>query len=390
MQKNRWLSIVGARPQFIKVAPVCRAMEAYRQAGKPPGFEHCIVNTGQHYDREMAELFFVQLGIPEPKYNLGVGSGTHAEQLARTLERLEPVLTQERPDGVIVYGDTNSTLAGALLAARLNFRLAHIEAGCRSFNLSMPEEQNRKVADHLSQVLLTPSQRATENLWAEGIGTPEDPLRRRVALVGDVMYDALLANARLAEPRVRENLRAFGLEENKYYLLTLHRAENTESPKRLRSLLEGLRNVDLPVLFPVHPRTRKVLKEAGVALDDRNLKAVAPLGYLDMLAIEKHARRILTDSGGVQKEAFYLRVPCVTLRDETEWPETVELGANQLAGTDLDNILKALRTPHSILDANAMPYGDGHACERILEELLPADSADRPLEKVVVYSSYSR
>lgn len=371
VRKVRWLSIVGARPQFIKIAPVCRAIDAHNFAGSAPRIEHCIVNTGQHYDREMAELFFVQLKIPEPKYDLGVGSGPHGEQLGRMLERLEPALAKEHPDWVIVYGDTNSTLAGALLAPRLGFRLAHVEAGCRSYNCAMPEEQNRKVADHLSQLLLAPSRTAMENLWREGIGVPNDPLRRRVALVGDVMYDALLANLSLAEPRAEENLRAFGLEGSGYYLLTLHRAENTDNPARLLSILAALENADLPVLFPIHPRTRKVLRDARIPMGNDNLRIVAPLGYLDMLAVEKHARKILTDSGGVQKEAFYLRVPCVTLRDETEWPETVQLGANRIAGTDKDRIRGALREACPSFEAISSPFGDGHACAQILRELLP-------------------
>ena len=370
-RKVRWLSVVGARPQFIKLAPVCRAIDAHNFAGRAPRIEHCIVNTGQHYDREMAELFFGQLRIPEPKYDLGVGSGSHGAQLGRMLERLEPVLVSEHPDWAIVYGDTNSTLAGALLAARLGFPLAHVEAGCRSYKCAMPEEQNRKLVDHLSQILLAPSQSAMNNLSREGIGAADDPLRRSVALVGDVMYDALLANLNLAEPRTPQNLQTFGLEDNGYYLLTLHRAENTENPDRLLSILAALENAGFPVLFPIHPRTRKILRDATIPVDNCNLRIVSPLGYLDMVAVEKHARKILTDSGGVQKEAFYLRVPCVTLRDETEWPETVELGANRIAGTNKDRILAALLEVCPSFEAMSSPFGDGHACERILCELLP-------------------
>ncbi len=371
-QKTRWASIIGARPQFIKIAPVCRAIGAHNLAGSLPEIEHSIVNTGQHYDREMAELFFVQLGIPEPKYNLETGSGSLGGQLGRMLERLEPALMKERPDWVIVYGDTNSTLAGALLAARLGFRLAHVEAGCRSYVAGMPEEQNRNVADHFSQMLLAPSRRAVENLRREGIGTSDDPRRRRVALVGDVMYDALLAHLNLAEPRAEGNLRSFGLEPRGYYLLTLHRAENTDDPVRLCRILEALRNADLPVLFPIHPRTRRVLNDSGAGSVNGNLRAVAPLGYLDMLAMEKHALAVVTDSGGVQKEAFYLGRPCVTLRDETEWPETVELGANQLVGTEPDKILGAMRSARPNLQNVASPYGDGKASEHILKELVSA------------------
>jgi UDP-GlcNAc3NAcA epimerase len=368
----RWVSVVGARPQFIKLAPLCRAIEDHNQAGRTPVIQHRIIHTGQHYDREMAELFFVQLRIPEPEYNLGVGSGSHGVQIARMLERMEPVLLKERPDWVVVYGDTNSTLAGALLAARMFIPLAHVEAGCRSYNRRIPEEQNRVVTDHLSQLLLAPTQSTVENLWREGIGLSNDPLRRTVAFTGDIMYDALIANLKLAERRIDEILEDFGLEKDRFYLLTLHRAENTDGPERLRSILHALEALDLPVLFPVHPRTRKVLFAARIPLNNGNIRIVPPIGYLDMLALEKHARKILTDSGGVQKEAFYLKVPCVTLREETEWPETAELGANQTTGVDRNKILEAVRAPHPGFEQSASIFGAGDARQRILEELLSA------------------
>jgi UDP-GlcNAc3NAcA epimerase len=293
------------------------------------------------------------------------------------LERMEPVLLKERPDWVIVYGDTNSTLAGALLAARLFIPLAHVEAGCRSNNRRIPEEQNRVVTDHLSQLLLAPTQSTVENLWREGIGLPNDPLRRTVAFTGDIMYDALIANLKLAERRVDENLAEFGLEKEKFYLLTLHRAENTDRPRRLRSILRALEALDLPVLFPVHPRTRKALSAAGGSLNNGNIRIVPPIGYLDMLSLEKHARKILTDSGGVQKEAFYLKVPCVTLREETEWPETVEFGANRTTGVDTNKILEAVRAPHPSFERGASIFGAGEARKRILDELLSAETGQR-------------
>lgn len=367
-----WVSVVGARPQFIKLAPVCRAIEAHNQAGLRPVIRHRIVHTGQHYDHEMAELLFVQLGIPKPVCNLGIGSGSHGEQLGRMLEGLERVLIKGLTDWLIVYGDTNSTLAGALLGARLGMRVAHVEAGCRSHNWTMPEEQNRVVADHLSALLLTPSQSAVENLRREGIGAPDDPRHRKVAFVGDVMYDALLTNLTLAEHRTQANLEKFGLEPCRYYLLTLHRAENTDHPERLLELLRTLEMVDLPVLFPMHPRTRKVLSDLGTPLNNHKVRIVPPLGFLDMLAVERHARKILTDSGGVQKEAFYLKVPCVTLRTETEWPETVEVGANRLVGTESKSILEAVYTPDTSFQAIPSPFGDGHASQCILNELLLA------------------
>jgi UDP-GlcNAc3NAcA epimerase len=379
----KWVSIVGARPQFVKLAPVCRAIEAHNEAAALPRIEHSIVHTGQHYDPAIAELLFVQLKIPEPKHNLGIGSGTHGAQLARMLERLEPILVSERPDWVIAYGDTNSTLAGALLAARLHIPLAHVEAGCRSSDMAMPEEQNRIVADHLSQLLLAPSQSAVRNLHREGLGSGDDPRNRRVAMVGDVMYDALLQNRILAEKGAIERLRQLHLESKGYYLLTLHRAENTDDRNRLREILNAISPLDLPVLFPVHPRTRNVLADAGISLDG-NLRPVAPAGYLEMLGFEKHARMILTDSGGVQKEAFYLEVPCVTLRDRTEWPETVALGANRIAGTTAESIRDAIQANNRQHWPSASPYGDGGAARRIVRELLAsANQKDSPSQVAV-------
>ena len=363
------VSIVGARPQFIKLAPVCRAIEAHNNSGCSPCIDHHIIHTGQHYDREVAELLFLQMEIPEPDHNLAVGSGSHGTQLARILARLEPILNSWIPNWVVVYGDTNSTLAGALLAARLKIPLAHVEAGCRSEDLGMPEEQNRVLSDHLSQLLLAPSEKALNNLHREGIGIENDPRRRRTTMVGDVTYDALLQNLRFAEGATEENLQLYGLRSREYYLLTLHRAENTDNPDRLQSILEAASSLDLPVLFPMHPRTKHCITSAGISMNGR-LLPVAPLGYLEMIALEKQARKILTDSGGVQKEAFYLGVPCVTLRDQTEWPETVELGANRIAGTNRDSIREAVRSNHISEWRKAAPYGDGKAAKKIVSELL--------------------
>jgi UDP-GlcNAc3NAcA epimerase len=362
-------SIVGARPQFIKLAPVCRAIEAHNNSAGCPRIDHHIIHTGQHYDREVAELLFQQMEIPEPHHNLAVGSGSHGTQLARMLARLEPILNSRILNWVVVYGDTNSTLAGALLAARLKVPLAHVEAGCRSEDFGMPEEQNRILSDHLSQLLLAPSQKALDNLHREGIGIESDPRIRRTTMVGDVMYDALLQNLRIAETTSEENLSQFGLRNQEYYLLTLHRAENTDNPDRLQSILEAASSLDLPVLFPIHPRTKHGINSAGISLNGR-LIPVPPLGYLEMISLEKHARKILTDSGGVQKEAFYLGVPCVTLRDRTEWPETVELGANRIAGTTGDTIREAVGSNHLPEWRTAAPYGDGKAAQKIVNELL--------------------
>jgi UDP-GlcNAc3NAcA epimerase len=369
-----WISIVGARPQFVKLAAVCRAIQAHNDLGGSPRIRHRIIHTGQHYDRDVAEIFFVQMGIPEPNRNLAVGSAPHATQLARMLERLGRVLAAERADWVVIYGDTNSTLAGALVAARLELPLAHVEAGCRSSQMSMPEEQSRIVADHLSELLFAPSQRAMENLQREGIGADGDPRKRRTEFVGDVMYDSLLANLDLARETAGRNLRDFGLEPNGYYLLTLHRAENTKSPERLQEILSAAAALDYPVLFPIHPRTKKVLCAAGIE-PNGNIRPVPPLGYLDMVALEKNACKILTDSGGVQKEAFYLRVPCVTLRNETEWPETVELGANIVCGTDPTRIQEAVCANQQCAFEAAGPYGDGTASEKIVDALLAGNGA---------------
>jgi UDP-N-acetylglucosamine 2-epimerase len=373
----RWTSIVGARPQFIKLAPICRAIAAHNQAGHLPKIEHSIIHTGQHYDSAMAELFFVELGIPEPAYNLRAGSGTHAEQLARMTERLEPVLAREWIDRVIVYGDTNSTLAGALVAARLEIPAAHVEAGCRSHNWSMPEEQNRVITDHLCGVLLAPCRTAVKNLAREGIGGARDPRKRKVALVGDVMFDALLANLAVAEVCAELNMRRLGLVAGQYYLLTLHRSENTNKSERLASILSAVEDLPLPVVFPVHPRTLRIAKELNLNLDGGNIRAIAPVGYLDMLVLTKYARKILTDSGGVQKEAFYLGVPCVTLREETEWPETVEAGANRLAGIDRAAILAAVEQPAADFRRKASPFGQGKASELVVAELLRGHAEDR-------------
>jgi UDP-GlcNAc3NAcA epimerase len=364
-----WVSIVGARPQFVKLAPVCRAIESHNAKIDVVPIDHRIIHTGQHYDRDVAELLFEQMAIPRPDCNLGVGSSSHGAQIARMMQRMEPILKAERIDWIIVYGDTNSTLAGALVASRLKIPLAHVEAGCRSWDLGQPEEQNRIVSDHLSQLLLVPSQAALENLSREGIGGERDRQKRRSILVGDVMYDALLQHLTIAEKRTENNLRELELKSKEYYLLTLHRAENTNNQRRLASILKTVKTLDLPVLFPVHPRTKQVLSVAGISLNGK-IRAVPPLGFLEMLAMEKNARKILTDSGGVQKEAFYLGVPCVTLRDQTEWPETVECGANRVSGTNPDSIREAVHDTCRSDWSTVTVYGDGKSAEKIVGQLL--------------------
>ncbi len=355
------LDIVGARPQFIKVGPILRAIEKHNQEHPQHSIQEILVHTGQHYDYMMSRVFFEELQMKEPDYHLGVGSGTHGQQTGEMLKRLEDVLRKEKPDLVMVYGDTNSTLAGALAAAKLHIPVAHVEAGLRSFNRKMPEEINRVLTDHVSDLLFCPTERAVENLRREGI-------TQGVHWVGDVMYDAVLQYAEMAERRSRI-LDELGLEKRRYALATVHRAENTDDPVRLSLIFETLDGIacdGLPVIVPLHPRTRKQLESLKLPLN--GLRLIEPVSYSDMLLLEKQAKIILTDSGGVQKEAFFFRVPCVTLRDETEWVETVETGWNTLVGCDPERILRVALEARPGVES-AWPYGDGRAGERIVEAI---------------------
>jgi len=347
------VTIVGARPQFIKAAPVSSALRA-------AGHSEVIVHTGQHYDANMSSVFFDELALPPPTHHLGVGSGMHGAQTGAMLAAIERVLVAERPDWLLVYGDTNSTLAGALAAAKLHLRVAHIEAGLRSFNRQMPEEVNRLLVDHISDLLFAPSQTAIDNLANEGVTLG-------VHLVGDVMAGALAAAALRASQR-SAILKRLGIVERGYLLATIHRAENTDSAERLASILAAFRALGEPVVIPLHPRTRKAIDALGFATDGSagsgNLMFTDPLGYLDMVCLEQSARLILTDSGGIQKEAYWLGVPCVTLRDETEWVETVQAGWNTIAGADTNRIVQAVNGFH--MPAEHPPlYGDVHAAQRI-------------------------
>jgi UDP-GlcNAc3NAcA epimerase len=347
------VTVVGARPQFVKAAPVSRALRERHV--------EVLVHTGQHYDYGMSQVFFDELGMPEPDINLGVGSGSHGRQTAEMLIGLEEVLLAERPDWVLVYGDTNSTLAGALAAAKLNIPAAHIEAGLRSFNRTMPEEHNRVLADACSHLLFCPTQTALDNLAREGI-------TRGVHLVGDVMFDAVLQHraTALQRSRILEELHQTPKE---FALATVHRPYNTDDPSRLREILAALAALDIPVVFPIHPRTRDLLAQIGNPQSAiRNLQSVDPVGYLDMLMLEQNAALILTDSGGVQKEAYFFGVPCVTLRPETEWVETVAAGWNRLAWGDTAVILNAARGPWPRKEP-APIFGDGHAAERVVRRL---------------------
>ena len=347
------VSIVGARPQFIKAAPVCHSL---RQ-----NFTEILVHTGQHYDDNMSAIFFTELNIPAPDYNLGIASGPHGAQTGAMLAKIEEVLLIENPDWVLVYGDTNSTLAGVLAAAKLHFRVAHVEAGLRSFNRAMPEEINRVVADHLSDLLFCPSQTAVDNLKAEGV-------TRGVQLVGDVMAD-VLASAIVRSNSRSDILETLGLSEKRYLLTTIHRAENTDDAARLKNILAALSELNEQIIFPIHPRARKTLDAMGNPQSEiRNLQLIEPVGYLDMVRLEQSARKILTDSGGVQKEAYWLKVPCITLRDETEWVETVQAGWNVLTGADKSQIVRAVR---SFTPPNLHPalYGDGKTAARVVAVL---------------------
>ena len=345
------LTVVGARPQFIKVAAVSRCLRRVHR--------EVLVHTGQHYDDGMSAVFFRELELPEPDEHLGVGSGTHAEQTARMLVGVEAAIARVKPDLVLVYGDTNSTLAGALAAAKLGVPIAHVEAGMRSHDARMPEETNRIVADRLSALLFCSSAASVANLRAEGI-------TRGVHLVGDVMADVLRAAASNGHPRSAP-LGPLALQADRYVLATVHRAANTDEPGRLEAVVAALGRIPDVVVLPLHPRTKKSLAARGIATP-ANVRVLDPVGYRDMIALIQSARVVVTDSGGVQKEAYWLGVPCVTLRDETEWIETVETGWNRLVPADPDRIVDAIA--HATRPSSHPPlYGDGHAAERIVEVL---------------------
>jgi UDP-GlcNAc3NAcA epimerase len=352
---HKIISIVGARPQFVKASPVSRAL---RRAGH----KELILHTGQHYDYEMSQIFFEELDIPMPDINLGIGSGSHGLQTGQMLMGIENIMTKEMPDWVLVYGDTNSTLAGALAAAKLHIPVAHIEAGLRSFNREMPEEHNRVLTDHCADLLFCPTQTAKENLAREG-------LTRNVCLVGDTMYDAILLFFDIAQQR-SEVTNELGLTPKGYLLATLHRPQNVDIPENLWGLLDAFVDIGETIVFPVHPRTANKIKELDpdflLTLENSNVRLIPPVGYLDMLVLEKNARIILTDSGGVQKEAFFLGVPCVTLRSETEWVETVNSGWNKLVGVDRNQIVKTVQCCKQPEDRQPPIFGEGNASERIL------------------------
>jgi UDP-N-acetylglucosamine 2-epimerase (non-hydrolysing) len=349
----RVLSVVGARPQFVKLAPIAAAI-----AGRA---EHVVVHTGQHYDDLLSDVFFRDLSIPLPDVNLAVGSSKHGAQTGAMISGLEPVFEQYAPDWVLIYGDTNSTLAAAVVAVKLHLPLAHLEAGLRSFNRRMPEEHNRVLSDHAADLCLAPTQVAMEHLAAEGLAS-------RSLLVGDVMTDVLY--------RVRDTL-AVGIplpaavEAGQYYLSTLHRPDNTDDPRRLAEILAQLETLDKPVLLPVHPRLAAIADRHGIRLERGAIRPVDPLPYPVLVATAQRSAGVITDSGGLQKEAFLLRVPCTTIRPETEWVETVELGWNLLVSGELAELKSAVERPRPEPTA-AQPYGDGQAAHRVIDALLGA------------------
>ncbi|MGN6302102.1 MAG: non-hydrolyzing UDP-N-acetylglucosamine 2-epimerase [Angustibacter sp.] len=345
------LSVVGARPQFVKLAPVAAAL-----AGR---CEHVIVHTGQHYDARLSDVFFDDLKIPAPDVHLGIGSASHGHQTGAMIAALEDVLVEQQPDWVLVYGDTNSTLAAAVAAVKLHQPVAHLEAGLRSFNRRMPEEHNRVLTDHAATLCLAPTEVAMGHLRDEGLAD-------RSRLVGDVMTDVCLKVA----DAVRDQPPTTDLVDpaSGYYLATIHRAENTDDPARLRRVVESLAALDHPVLLLAHPRLVATAERQGLALQQGAVVVESPQPYPELIRLALHSRGVVTDSGGLQKEAFLLRVPCTTLRDETEWTETVDLGWNVLDGA-LDDVAATVSRP-APAPTDATPYGDGHAAERVAEVLL--------------------
>jgi UDP-GlcNAc3NAcA epimerase len=349
----KFITILGARPQFIKAAPVSRELRKDHQ--------ELIIHTGQHYDKNMSDIFFEELHIPKPDYHLGIGSASHGKQTGEMLAKIEEILLEEKPDYVLVYGDTNSTLAGALAAAKLHILVVHVEAGLRSFNKKMPEEVNRIMTDHVSEFLFCPTGTAVQNLHNEN-------LEHNVINVGDVMYDAVVYNRQLAEEK-STILEKHNLTSKGYHLITVHRAENTDNEANITSILDAFSEIEKLKVWPIHPRTKHIIEKYGINLSDiPNLLVIEPVGYLDMLKLESNASKILTDSGGVQKEAYFVEVPCVTLREQTEWVETLNEEANILVGTDKRKIIEAVQKQVNPVYKDY--FGDAEAAKKMVNEFL--------------------
>lgn len=349
MNQLKIITILGARPQFIKAAAVSAVFKN--------SVNEILVHTGQHYDPNMSDVFFDELNIPKPKYHLNVGSGSHGAMTGAMLIAIEKVLEEEQPDFVMVYGDTNSTLAGALAASKLLIPVIHVEAGLRSFNKVMPEEQNRILTDHVSEILFAPTQTAIDNLKNEGI-------TKGVYLVGDVMYDGILHFKKIAQEK-STILKTLNLSEKEFILCTIHRAENTNDIDRLKAIFNALNASNEKIVLPLHPRTLKYVTDYGIRISE-HVQIIEPIGYLDMVRLESAAKKILTDSGGVQKEAFFLNVPCITMRDETEWVETVENGWNCIVGANEDKIREAILNFNPITERKDY-FGQGNAVEKMIE-----------------------
>ncbi len=352
------LTIIGARPQFIKAAVLSRYIKNNPQCG----VMETLVHTGQHYDKNMSDVFFDEMDIPKPDYNLNIGSGSHGKMTGLMLEHIEKLLLELKPDALLVYGDTNSTLAGALAASKLHVPVAHVEAGLRSFMMAMPEEQNRRLTDHLSTWLFCPTDTAIENLQNEGISNRNGVAssdNKVVCKTGDIMYDASLY--------YRKKNIEIDIPKN-FILLTIHRAENTDNIERLNNIVKAINKLsNKNFIFPIHPRTRKIMNQQGLEFD-KHVKVIEPIGYLEMIKYEESCDAVLTDSGGVQKEAFFFKKPCITMRDSTEWVELVDSGWNTLVGADSDKIVKAVNL--FALPGESPPlYGDGHTAEKILQAL---------------------
>lgn len=371
-KKIKIATVVGARPQFIKLSPLSKQLRKR--------FKEVVIHTGQHYDKNLSDVFFKELKLPIPDYNLNVACARQGEQTARMICGIERVLQKERPQIVMVYGDTNSTLAGALAAAKLNIPIAHVEAGLRSYNRKMPEEINRVLTDHLSAFLFCPTDTAVLNLKKEGIV-------KNVYNVGDVMYDAVMYYLKEAE-KCSGILDKLGIRNIPYYLITVHRAENTDSKDKLKKIMDIVSGLDKKVVFPVHPRTKKALEVFGIRSKVPNLLLITPVSYFNMLVLEKNAKVILTDSGGVQKEAYMLRVPCITLREETEWVETVNAGWNYLGGVDKNRILGlAAKLKNKNFDNRGL-FGNGAASLSILNILTSVFSNNSVSKRERGYESY--